>query len=86
MEHQDTVTVTMFAALGDAAGTTQVTVPAPVSLPDLLDDLRTRFGDDFAERLSIAAVMVDGRPVPPGSEMTLLPDADVALLPPFAGG
>lgn len=79
-------TVRLFAALRDAAGTGSVQVPAPVALSALLQDLQSRFGDRFAARLAIAAVMVDGSPVDPASGVEVRPGQEVALLPPFAGG
>lgn len=79
------VTVRFFAALRDAAGVDRVEV-ASGDLQDILDDLRGRFGARFADRLRLAAVMVDGDPVP-ATERRDLPDGtEVALLPPFAGG
>lgn len=80
------VTVKLFAALRDAAGTGEVTVDAPTTLPTLLDELSQRFGQRFADRLRVAAVMVDGTPTDPESERTVTAGAEVALLPPFAGG
>ncbi|CAN5474252.1 hypothetical protein BH23ACT9_BH23ACT9_02130 [soil metagenome] len=79
-------TVKLFAALRDAAGTGTVTVAAPVPLQTLLGDLCARFGGRFADRLAIAAVMVDGNPVDRGADLWVGPGAEVALLPPFAGG
>jgi molybdopterin converting factor small subunit len=78
--------VRLFAALRDAAGTGQVDVPAPVPLPQLLADLETAFGERFATRLAIAAVMVDGDPVARDADVVVSPGSEVALLPPFAGG
>lgn len=79
-------TVRLFAALRDAAGTGAVVVAAPVPLTALLGDLQNRFGARFAARLAIAAVMVDGSPVDPSSDIEIRPGQEVALLPPFAGG
>lgn len=80
------VTVRLFAALRDAAGTDEVLVDSPTSVAAVREALVDRFGPRFAERLSIAAVMVDGRPADPGSRAVLEPGAEVAMLPPFAGG
>ena len=79
-------TVRLFAALRDAAATGSLTVPAPVPLVTLLDDLAERFGERFCARLAIAAVMVDGTPVDRDAAMEVQPGQEVALLPPFAGG
>lgn len=81
-----TATVHFFAALRDAAGTGRVEVAVPQSLPALLADLRTRFGERFAARLDIAAVMVDGNPVDRTANLAIEAGQEVALLPPFAGG
>ena len=80
------VTVKLFAALRDAAGTGEVLVAAPTTLPTLLQELSERFGQRFADRLGVAAVMVDGMPTDPESERPVPAGAEVALLPPFAGG
>ncbi len=79
-------TVVLFAALRDAADTAAVEVDAPVRLDVLLGDLADRFGPRFAERSRIAAVMVDGTPVDRDEDVTIPAGAEVALLPPFAGG
>lgn len=79
-------TVMLFAALRDAAGTGQVVVDAPVGLAELLADLATRFGEPFSHRVTIAAIMVDGNAVDRDEAVTIPPGAEVALLPPFAGG
>lgn len=86
MASDGTATVKLFAALRDSAGTPEVTIDAPVALSALLADLTVRFGRHFGERLSIAAVMVNGDPVPRDSDTLVPADAEVALLPPFAGG
>ena len=81
-----TATVRLFAALRDAAGTGDVAVPAPTTLPAVLADLSGRFGQRFADRVAIAAVMVDGMPVERDADIAIAAGAEVALLPPFAGG
>jgi molybdopterin converting factor small subunit len=82
-----TATVRLFAALRDAAGTDVVEVGAPVPLVELLADLEGRFGRRFAERLALAAAMVDGTPADKADGDAVVPaGAEVALLPPFAGG
>lgn len=79
------VTVRLFAALREAAGTDAVHVDAG-PLCDVLDDLRRRFGEPFASRLVVAAVLVDGDPATAGYDVVVADDAEVALLPPFSGG
>lgn len=86
MSDQATATVRFFAALRDAAGTSQCDVGAPVQLPVMLADLTERFGERFAARVQIAAVMVDGTPVDRNGDILIPAGAEVALLPPFAGG
>jgi molybdopterin converting factor small subunit len=81
-----TATVRLFAALRDAAGTGEVSVPAPTTLPALLALLAGTYGERFAARLEIAAVMLDGLPVDRSAEVTVPAGSEVALLPPFAGG
>ena len=78
------VRVRLFAALRDAAGTSEVHLdPAP--LGDLLDVLKDRFGARFTEVLGYASVMVDGeRRTDPARQVD--DGAEVALLPPFSGG
>ena len=80
------VTVKLFAALRDAAGTGAVEVPAGQPLSAVLADLGERFGSTFARRVELAAVMVDGDPADVESPAPLPAGAEVALLPPFAGG
>jgi molybdopterin synthase sulfur carrier subunit len=78
------VRVRLFAALRDAAGTSEVHLdPAP--LGELLDLLRDRYGGRFTEVLGYASVMVDGeRRTDPAGQVD--DGAEVALLPPFSGG
>ena len=83
---ETTATVKMFAALRESAGTDAVEVPAPTTLPVLLADVRGRFGPDFTSRLTVAAIMIDGQPVDAGGDAAVPAGAEVALLPPFAGG
>ncbi len=79
-------TVRLFAALRDAAGTGEIVVDAPVELSVLLDDLCSTLGERFATRLPLAAVMIDGIPVPREGVVMVAAGVEVALLPPFAGG
>ncbi len=80
------VSVRLFAALRDAAGTGEVRLPAPTTMAEVCAELVRRFGPRFAERLTLAAGMVDGVPTERDSEEAIRPGAEVALLPPFAGG
>lgn len=83
---QPHLTVLLFAALRDAAGTGSVDLPAPTTVGEVTAELVATFGSDFARRLQAAAVMVDGVPAPNEPDHVLHPGAEVALLPPFAGG
>jgi sulfur-carrier protein len=77
--------VRFFAAARDAAGTRELTV-APQPLGDLLEDLRTSRGPQFAAVLATARVWVNGED-PSDGDVTLLAEGDeVAILPPVSGG
>ena len=79
------VTVRLFAALRDAAGTSQIEVdPAPVR--EIVDGLCGRFGEPFATRVSVATGLLDGRTVRLGDDTTAPDGSELALLPPFSGG
>ena len=77
------VTVRLFAALREIAGTPAMEVDAP-SVASLFDDLSRRFGPEFARILSAGSVVVDGRAV--GPDHALASGDEVALLPPVSGG
>ena len=72
-----TVTLRLFAAAREAAGTDQLEVPAgPLSLPDL--------GPGFDKVLAICTLLCEGRRITTGDEVA---DGSVVdVLPPFAGG
>ncbi len=77
------IRVRLFAALADAAGIDRVEVEA-ATVAALRASLAERFGPTFAARLERSRAWVDGDDV---DEQAPLPDgAEVALLPPFAGG
>lgn len=80
-----TVRVRMFAALREAAGTSEVTV-ASAPLPAVLEDLRGRYGEPFASRLDVSSVLIDGDSVDRRDDRWVPEGAEVALLPPFSGG
>lgn len=80
-----TVRVQLFAAVRDAAGTSETTVePGPLSA--VLDQLRDRYREPFPARLAVCTVLVDGDPVAPGATVEVADGAEIALLPPFSGG
>lgn len=84
--NEPAVTVKLFAALRDAAGVGEAEVGLPTTPAGIIDELSQRFGERFATRVRIAAVMVDGEPVERESDRPVPAGAEVALLPPFAGG
>jgi molybdopterin converting factor small subunit len=79
------VTVRLFAALRDAAGTAQVEV-APDTVPAIIAHLCDRFGEPFATRVTVASGMLDGRRVALDEPNLASDGAELALLPPFSGG
>ncbi len=79
------VRVRLFAALRDAAGTTDLTIEAQ-RLSQLLEMLSARFGEPFTSRLARASIVVDGDPVRSGDDRDLRDAREVVLLPPFSGG
>lgn len=79
------VTVRLFAALREAAGTSQVDVE-PARLPVIIDGLCERFGEPFATRVRVASGLVDGQRVALGDDVVVDDGSELALLPPFSGG
>ena len=79
------VRVRLFAALRDAAGTTEEHLDA-APLPELLDVLCRRHGDLFAQRLSVSTVLIDGSPTSRDADVVVGDGSEVALLPPVSGG
>jgi sulfur-carrier protein len=79
------VRVRLFAAVREAAGTAEVAVPAG-PLPDVLDDLRERFGQPFSDRLALCTVLLDGTAVQPRAEVPVDDGSELVLLPPVSGG
>lgn len=79
------VTVRFFAALRDAAGTSQVEV-GPGTLPQIVAELCDRFGEPFATRVPVATGLLDGQPVRLDADHAVADGAELALLPPFSGG
>lgn len=79
------VTVRLFAALRDAAGTAQIEV-APGTVPTIVEGLSGRFGEPFASRVVVASGMLDGHRVALDEPVDVADGAELALLPPFSGG
>ena len=79
------VRVRLFAAARDAAGRAADTV-APGDLGPVLDELRHRYGPEFAAVLETARVWVNGDDPAAGEATPLRPGDEVAVLPPVSGG
>ena len=75
----------LFAAARDAAGTRELTIDARL-LGDLLDELRSRYGSEFAAVLATARVWVNGEDPTDGDATLLVSGDEVAVLPPVSGG
>jgi sulfur-carrier protein len=79
------VYVRMFAALREAAGEGATTSDG-ATVPEVLADLRGRYGEPFRSRLQIATVLVDGDQVSRTGTRPLPEGAELVLLPPVSGG
>lgn len=79
------IKVRLFAALRDAAGREEVAVPWKQGLtcPEILDVLKKRF-HPFSALLERSLVAVNGSYAEPG--VVLMPEDEVAVLPPVSGG
>lgn len=79
------VRVRLFAALRDAAGTSEELVDAG-PLPAVLEDLCQRHGEVFRARLAISTVLIDGSTAARDADVDVPDGAELALLPPVSGG
>ena len=80
------VTVRLFAAVRDAAGSGEVEVEA-TTVAGLLAELAERHGPRMAQRLASATVFVDEVAVAADdTEVDLREAREVVVVPPFAGG
>jgi molybdopterin converting factor small subunit len=75
----------LFAQAREAAGCGRDSFTAP-TLGDLLVQATARYGPAFAEVLATARVWVNGDDPVAGDETLLVPDDEVAILPPVSGG
>ena len=75
----------LFAQAREAAGRGRDSFTAP-TLGDLLAQATARYGAEFAEVLATARVWVNGDDPVAGNETLLVPDDEVAVLPPVSGG
>jgi molybdopterin synthase sulfur carrier subunit len=77
--------VRYFAGARATAGVSEESVPAGLSLDDLLAELAARHGQPLARVLKASSFLVDG--VACHDRLAALPaGATVDVLPPFAGG
>lgn len=77
------VRLLFFAAAREAAGTRQVAM-AGVTVADVLDQARDRYGPDFAAVLDRSRIWVNGEPADATSPLS--EGDEVAVLPPVSGG
>jgi sulfur-carrier protein len=80
---EPTVTLRLFAAARQAAGTGRVTVTG-ATVSDVLADASARWGHPFAQVLAGSRVWVNGEPA--DDDRALRPGDEVAVLPPVSGG
>jgi len=81
-----TITIRFFAGAQAAAGQAAqaLTLPEPMTLTALTDELARQHGESLARVLNVSSFLIDGEAAGPG---TRIPDgAQVDVLPPFAGG
>lgn len=79
------VRVRLFAAVREAAGTSETTAEAGL-LPAVLDELRARYAEPFPTRLAVCTILVDGSPTSADAPVEVRDGAEVVVLPPFSGG
>jgi sulfur-carrier protein len=77
------VTVRLFAALREAAGSGRVEAEGD-TVAEVVRALSERFGERFASVASAGSVVVDGERADPSQP--LAEGQEVALLPPVSGG
>jgi molybdopterin synthase sulfur carrier subunit len=83
-----TITLRLFAAAREAAGSARVELPLSEArtIEDALHVAVARFGDDFAAVLATSRVWLNGDE-PSDNEQTTLHEGDeIAVLPPVSGG
>lgn len=81
------VRLLLFATAREAAGCGRddIEIEAGATLTELLVVAEQRYGGTFAAVLANSRVWVNGEE-PPGREVTLNQDDEVAVLPPVSGG
>lgn len=84
------VLVRYWAGARAAAGVSEESVPGPLTLAQLLDEVVLRHADRprLKDTVSVCSVLVGDRPVGTSDPATVVlrPGDTVELLPPFAGG
>jgi sulfur-carrier protein len=87
---QHGVLVRYWAGARAAAGVSEESVPGPLTLAQLLDEVVARHSDRprLKDVVSVCSVLVGDRPVSTSDPATVVlrPGDTVELLPPFAGG
>jgi sulfur-carrier protein len=87
---QPGVLVRYWAGARAAAGVSEESVPGPLTLAQLLDEVVARHSDRprLKDVVSVCSVLVGDRPVSTSDPATVVlrPGDTVELLPPFAGG
>jgi sulfur-carrier protein len=79
------VTLLLFAAAREAAGTNREVIDAD-TVGAVLEIARARYGDGFASVLAGSRVWLDGEEPAAGDATPVTDDAEVAVLPPVSGG
>ncbi len=79
------VTLRLFAAAREAAGTSAVPLEA-ATVGEALTVARDRFGSTFAAVLDGSRVWLDGEEPEAGDATELRDGAELAVLPPVSGG
>jgi sulfur-carrier protein len=77
------VTVRLFAALRDLAGSSEVQAEGG-TVGEVVEALSSRFGERFAGIARVGSVIVDGERAHPDDRLSGA--EEVALLPPVSGG
>ena len=79
------IKVNLFAALKEGAGKSEIRLPwqKGINCRDILEELKKRF-DTLSGLLEHSLVAVNGNYAEPG--MMLMPEDEVAVLPPVSGG
>ena len=79
------VSLRLFAAAREAAGTSSITLDHD-TVGEVLDAARARFGPEFTAVLAGSRVWLDGDEPSAGDATPVSEGAEVAVLPPVSGG